>query len=132
MNYDKLLIICTQFREALEKDVDDYPVIMGSFPLGCCGVVSRALGGYLMEIGYKSVEYVSGFSNKKSHAWIEIDDWIVDITADQFNDCDERIIITKDRSFHSKFLTNKTRRPCSINDLNNYPESWIYSISVKK
>jgi len=56
-----------------------------SFPHGACGNASVLLGEWLIRKGIEDVEYVSGSSNViKSHAWLECDGLIIDITADQY------------------------------------------------
>ncbi|MBC2932935.1 hypothetical protein [Nocardioides sp. zg-1228] len=38
----------------------------------------------------------------RTHAWLEQDDVIIDITAYQFDDIDEPIIVTTDRTWHEQ------------------------------
>ncbi|OXM87061.1 hypothetical protein CF651_07015 [Paenibacillus rigui] len=46
-----------------------------------------------------------------SHAWLEFDGTIVDITYSQFNEVDD-IIIIKERDLHQKFIENyRYRKP---------------------
>lgn len=47
--------------------------------------------------------YVWGMLGEQSHAWLEYDGLIIDITADQFDEVSEPIIVTSDRSWHSQF-----------------------------
>jgi hypothetical protein len=46
---------------------------------------------------------VVGWREGYSHAWIEADGVIVDITADQFQDISERVIVTTCSPWHGSF-----------------------------
>lgn len=39
-----------------------------------------------------------------SHAWLERGSWIVDITADQFPDVTESVIVTQDRDWYNRYV----------------------------
>lgn len=39
----------------------------------------------------------------ESHGWLEIGDYINDITSDQFDDGKEPVYVGKDRTFHDKY-----------------------------
>jgi hypothetical protein len=41
--------------------------------------------------------------NDHSHVWIEQNGLIVDVTADQFDDVDDPVIVTRDGAWHSEF-----------------------------
>ncbi|NFL88076.1 hypothetical protein FDB24_16380 [Clostridium botulinum] len=72
------------------------------FPKGCCGDTSELLSKYLMENGIV-VEYVNGVHNIQWHAWIEYRGYVIDVTADQFPDISDKVVITTDKQWHSKF-----------------------------
>lgn len=61
------------------------------FPNACCGDTSQVLLAYFRDkLGVKSI-YILGEnggvnSEIVSHAWLEVDHLVVDITADQFNE----------------------------------------------
>jgi len=97
---------------------------MSQFPKAWCGVTARALGGYLLSQGFESVQYVLGYRGAISHAWLELGDIIIDITADQFDDCSERIIVAKESEFHNRFVID-LRHEIVPEFLNEYPENWI-------
>lgn len=79
-------------RKAFESQVcDDYSeyssLRQSIFPKGCCGDVSRVLAAILYEDLNLTTEYWSGYyQGQKSHAWLQVKDYVIDITADQFND----------------------------------------------
>jgi hypothetical protein len=90
---------------------------MVNFPRNSCDHASALLGRYFQEQGF-DVVYVNngcrgGSSWKDSHAWLEIGDLIVDITADQFSDQTERVIVTTDHTWHSTFYGQRRQ---SVND----------------
>lgn len=123
-----LIDVCTKLRIILET-LETFPVgfeWLAAFPNGCCGTVSRALGGYLTSLGYKGINYVCGYRNEVSHAWLEYNNCVIDITADQFFDCTDSIIISDTDPFHKVFI-NITKRPISIEDMQYNAESWIIS-----
>lgn len=80
------------------------------FPTGCCGDTTNLLGLYLKQKYDISTEYVSatglGDNQDQSHAWLTCGDFIVDITADQFNDkgyAVADVVIMKESHFHTLF-----------------------------
>lgn len=101
----ELYAIAKTFRKASEivakrENKKDYP-------RAWCGVISRSLGSWLC---YRYPEevffYICGKRNGGySHAWIQYKNFFIDITADQFDDCNESImVIEKELSkFHKTF-----------------------------
>ena len=112
---DRLYALSVEFREAiLKSNKNMLPVTLHNFPNGACGDASLLLGDYLYSIGYSQVAYVSGWRNNQSHAWIEIDDVIIDITADQFSEKKDAVIVTTDKSWHNQFI-EEARESARIN-----------------
>jgi hypothetical protein len=58
----------------------------------------------LHELGYGPIEYVSGQRGRQSHGWLELDDIIIDITADQFGEEIDPVLVTRDKTFHKNFV----------------------------
>ncbi|CAM3468704.1 MULTISPECIES: hypothetical protein [Paenibacillus] len=104
-----------QFYEAISH-TEDLPFPYNNFPLGCCQDASWILHRYLYEKGYNTVELVGGEYHGDngefmSHAWLEFDGTIIDITYSQFNGVAD-VIITKERDSHQKFIENyRYRKP---------------------
>jgi hypothetical protein len=100
----EIRLAAARFRRALEQG-GLVGVSFASFPRGACGDSSELLGEYLRDSGFGHWTYVSGAIHNpfQSHAWIERDGVIVDITADQFDDMDQPVIVTVDRSWHDRF-----------------------------
>lgn len=124
------------FRLAIEnlteKDFGE-STWFSEFPKGCCGDTSELLSKYLIENGIVA-EYVNGVHNTQWHAWLEYMGYIIDATADQFQDIGDKVIITTDKQWHSKFK-RQTRRYIDFeidNKLNKVRLSKLYkSITVE-
>lgn len=80
-----LLVVARAFRAALEGQRSEQilPSHMACFPVCCCGVTSELLGEYLKAADV-SATYVAGTNPTASHAWLEVGNVVIDITADQF------------------------------------------------
>lgn len=119
VSIEKLRHECESVRNAahrvyVEKSISHF--CRAVFPAGWCGCLSRVLASelsrkYPQELFY----YVCGelhCSDGKlaSHAWVRYNDWILDITADQFAEIDEPITVVRvcDSAFHNRFhITNE-------------------------
>jgi hypothetical protein len=116
-----LRTLATQFRMAIHAtdpaEVDpEVRFIVAGFPKGVCGAVCLLFGHYLRQNGFPDAEYVNGIrrSDRESHAWIETDGIIVDITGDQFAEVDEEVIVTADATWHRQFSDQPGRRPADF------------------
>jgi hypothetical protein len=72
---------------------------------GACGDTSLVLGQFLHEAGFVGVEYICGDKYRAdgkgySHAWLRYEGLIVDITADQFPEVEEKVILTRSSEWH--------------------------------
>lgn len=100
----EVLQVARRVRAALESGDYARPGLR-SFPRGACGDASRLLGLYLEALGLGKWTYVQGEAGGEmfaTHAWLEQDGLIVDITADQFDDVTEAVIVTRDRGWHDR------------------------------
>ncbi len=62
------------------------------------------LGQYLQDSGLGVWNYRSGVdTGGQTHAWVEEDGWIIDITAPLFEDVDEAVVVTEDGSWYRRF-----------------------------
>jgi hypothetical protein len=82
----KLKASATRFRTAVQQVVatKGAPSHIRGFPRGCCGIVSELMGDYLNTLGIGDFHYVCSAKDGASHAWLELDGLIIDITGDQF------------------------------------------------
>lgn len=107
---------CTAFRAALQKTTPR-PVGLKDFPDGACGDTSELLADFLRFSGFGNPVFVSGRNgdHTSTHAWLELGDLIVDITADQFDDVDDQIIVTTDRTWYeARFPSVISHRPAGL------------------
>lgn len=76
-------------RRGLQTLADQLGSMFSGFPKGSCGPAAEIVGRILKEkAGYDGL-YVCGsehsrLKSSQSHAWFEIDNYIIDITYDQF------------------------------------------------
>lgn len=61
---------------------------------------------------------MSGTRSNISHAWLEVDEWIIDITSDQFDDGCSYWLIDKGSKFHNSF-NNQNRSYVGITPMLN-------------
>ena len=104
------------------------------FPTGSCGSTCLLLGTYLNESGFGKFKYISGekyfwdgYSNQEySHSWLESEDsLIIDITAYQFPEIKEKILVQKKNSWYKDWAITQT-----FDDVNIFHET--YAIPTDK
>jgi len=98
----KIKELATKFRSAIEKaDRVKLPEQFEAFPRGCCWDVAMLLSHFLQRHGYGPFDLITGERKSlgettwQSHAWLEKNDLIVDITADQFGGFPAPVIVSK-------------------------------------
>jgi hypothetical protein len=85
----------TRFRRAIEM-THPHPISFGNFPSGACGATCELLGDYLKDSGLGNWHYVSGVKATEwggTHAWLEHEGTLVDITGDQFAEVSTKVIV---------------------------------------
>jgi hypothetical protein len=109
MNEHDLRVVAAKFRGALEI-VGPASGVAGlrHFPRESCADTVLLLGAHLLDAGYGAFDGVGGeFASPgdagHSHAWLEQGGLIVDITADQFPEVSDRVIVTRDDEWHRRF-----------------------------
>lgn len=80
---------------------------LSTFPVHSCQDSSILLGEYLRDNGQG--EWRSVFAGDDRHVWLEQGRIIVDITADQFPDVTDEVIVTTDRGWHRQFSPDPSR-----------------------
>lgn len=85
----ELIKYATLVRNSIELNLKELSPGFTFFPGGACGAASDVLGTYFIDLGFSPTFYVvrhfpDGDQNP-SHAWLEYKDFIIDISADQFN-----------------------------------------------
>jgi len=104
----RIFDLASRYRRALDAvDVELWQyVTVTHFPRGACGHASELLGRFLRDqLGIEPVYILkenkrAGGSWKGSHAWLETEGLIVDITGDQFGW--EPVIVTSSSARHSE------------------------------
>lgn len=119
---DKLKILATEFRLAIEKckSIRTPAFSFENFPRGCCGQACHLLAKYLEQNGCGRFNYILGNRQGSSHAWLEQGKVIVDITADQFNDNNQPVIVTVEHNWHDQFCGEID----SVADFDKYNEQF--------
>jgi hypothetical protein len=131
----RLRELASAFRCAIERtDRKKLPVTLQEFPKAC-GETALLLGTFLKNRGMGSFEYVCGWRNGYSHAWLEADGIIIDITADSFPDQSEQVIVTTCSLWHGGF--ERRGRPHEADyrlyDRNTVKQcGWAYNIVVEQ
>jgi hypothetical protein len=93
----------SRFRSALEQGGLLLPNF-AKFPRGSCGDTCEMLGQLLIDSGLGAWDYRSGVNlSGSSHACLERDGLLLDITADQFDDVSTPVLLTKDHTWHRQF-----------------------------
>ncbi|OCH02722.1 hypothetical protein [Aliivibrio fischeri] len=120
MQESELKTVATLVRELIENVISEYSYVdieLQSFPSGACEVSSVILGLYLKEnYELKIVQSVGKRSalddeySNNNHVWLTVNDSIiVDITADQFDDCSSKVFVGSNSGFHNTFEIYDTR-----------------------
>lgn len=109
MNVKELVNSVERFRSAMEHCHALLGPPFEGFPRGCCGNAAVILAAYLKDEGFGEFAYVSGWSIEKdvSHAWLERDGYIIDVTADQFQDRANCSMVTEDINWYSQFSDHR-------------------------
>lgn len=106
-----------RFRAAIQRCPRHLlPVTLHAFPRGACGDATILLGEFLAAEGFGTFDYVAGERfgpHYQSHAWLERDGLIVDITADQFAGAKEPVIVSRENRWHRRFRRD-VRHPARI------------------
>jgi hypothetical protein len=129
---EELIEIASAFRKAIESiPASERPITLREFPVGSCGDASLLLGTYLIELGENPFDYMLGDttdnhadSSWSSHAWIQREDLIIDITADQFSEIHKEVIVSTVSEWHRTLSGTKLH----IADFNLYDNNTITSL----
>lgn len=118
----ELIEIVAFFRQELEiaSKEEKVAVQLKHFPNGSCEISSVLLGNYLLRKGF-NVQIVRAYKTilddmynyevhkKIGHAWLIVNQEIVDITGDQFKDFDDSTFIGKSSKFHAGFTVKSQK-----------------------
>lgn len=102
-----------RFRACLELCHSRMGIPFRDFPEGCCGSASELLAAFLKDAGFGTFALVSGWDegeNATSHAWLEGNGFIIDITIDQFPEGSSHQMVSDNFDFHAQFNRKKQRQ----------------------
>jgi len=110
----ELKTLCTAVRKACERyyqqtQFENHPLKFAydKYLCGLCAIASDTLKEVLLDIGVNAI-VVTGEFNGFMHAWVQLDDTIIDITASQFKSRYPKILITKPgKRFYKFYKLNK-------------------------
>ncbi len=111
---DKLNLLGNKVRDAIEQVISTSAYLdceLRNFPSGSCEVASVIAGLYLQKTGISDVvQTVGNRDSGNNHVWLTVNGrYILDITADQFEDCEHGVIVAESTDFHETFEVYDTR-----------------------
>jgi hypothetical protein len=126
-NFTELKSAAAKFRLAIERcERRRLICTFQDFPKGSCGDAALLLRAFLQEQGLGTFGYILGWrerdSGRGSHAWLEAGGVIVDITADQFPEIDEKVIVAENSAWHAGFQLNDAEQ---VSDYRCYDASTV-------
>lgn len=90
------------FNHYLEHEIPEHEFM--NFPAGCCGLFTNVFQKILLDKGYKNIVRVRGIdSDRQSHAWLEFENKIIDLTINQFGYNYQNFIFDINHSFYEKY-----------------------------
>jgi hypothetical protein len=124
MEQAALYELARQVRSGMESfsSGESSPIsLLGNyFPSSCCEAASMILAAYLVEQGLPMALRVHGINGGdtmelKSHVWLSLEGYVIDITADQFKAYGlAGIIVSKSSSFHDSFELVEPMKPVDV------------------
>jgi hypothetical protein len=129
MDISRIQTVAIAVRRAIEMSPSK-ELPWPNFPHGACGDASLILGQIFHDFDINGFEYVCG--NKynvdgawmSSHAWLKCDEWVVDITADQFPDMDTSVIVSKDSVWHEAWVEDAPTASTLLEYGDQVPKLW--------
>ena len=88
-NFQKLYAVCKEFREKIDKCVNEHRNLFINFPHGYCDHICIWAYDYLISKGYTNIEFHihDPFLPDRvgSHVWLYWNDFNMDFSCDQFS-----------------------------------------------
>lgn len=86
-----------KIRELIENcDKENTSLVIDCFPIMSCKISSMLLSYHFLklwpELVITGVSAATGKDDHITHYWIEIDDIVIDITCDQYNITDDKVL----------------------------------------
>jgi hypothetical protein len=119
MRVEKIKNAATKFRLAIEGlDRSQLSDGFSRFPWGACSDASLLLAAFLKDEGFGTFELVSAHGKAGTHAWLQQDGIVIDITADQFTDFDAAVYVGDDH-WHRQFEEHRNSEPADYRRYDN-------------
>lgn len=120
MNEAQLYLFASQLRKAIDQMEISQEAVgqeaflrMKEFPNAACSEVCTVAGIYLSEeigvapLAERTAQIEEGDRWFGIHHWLEHDDIIIDLTADQFSMVEEPVIVSRQSAFHKHYAHGK-------------------------
>ncbi|WPA29271.1 hypothetical protein R1Q26_06010 [Klebsiella quasipneumoniae] len=112
-----------RFRELLEKcDPSKTNLVPDNFPVESCRLASMLLSFHFLklwpELELKGVTGVTGKNAAITHFWLEVEDYVIDITGDQYN-------IINARKLNENIVRNRPFMPVHVA---HRKDSYLYDL----
>lgn len=112
MEIPRILEMAISFRTAIKSIPSEArPIGMQSFPRRACGDTALLFGAFLVDHAIPGFKYICGERGSQadntwtSHAWLQRNDLVIDLTADQFPDAPADVIVSNPSPWHMQFTT---------------------------
>jgi hypothetical protein len=123
----RILDLAMGFRAAIEAcELKTLPITFHEFPRGSCGDATLILAKYLKDNGQEGFVYVCGVRDGHSHAWLQRDGLIVDITGDQFPDNEKRVCVVRGSVWHAQFEIDRE----DLSDIDLYDDFTRFNLGA--
>lgn len=140
-----ILVVLSNFENDLYKLAVEFRIVFqeaalpesslgGIFPQGLCGTACDMLSKYLEQNGISTAYVFGENSNCITHAWLEYEDLIIDITADQFSEIDEKVVVTRNRCWYEQFnIESRTEKYdfLGVNSIDVHERKTLYNQIVQ-
>lgn len=133
MRSEEIYKAAEEVRSAIERaDRASLPITFENFPRGSCGDATLILGTHLKSLGFGPFNYVVGDRGNQcegtwhSHAWLEGEGLVIDITADQFPEFPHKVFVAPTSSFHETFDSEATHEA----DFHIYDQHTVATLSA--
>lgn len=130
MTDDAIRAAAFEFRSMVERTDRSHLPLLRSFPEDSWGDAAILLGEFLATCGLGDWDQCAGERtfDHWTHAWIERDGLIVDITASQFDEVDKPVVVTRDRRWYRQFEPLDRRSPARIRDYDDRTARMLWSV----
>lgn len=124
LTIEELHNLASEFRKGFGvADLSEAPGLLSNFPESCCNWASYVVGHFLkFEMNLNPIEIQASRMGKRGtehHAWLQLDETVIDITSDQFEDSKNKVIVSNHSQWHSKWIVDEK---LEIKDISEYDD----------